>query len=1599
MRKYDYMQIGIASPEQIIEWCRRKVDGNLGEVKKHETINYRTLKPERDGLFCEIIFGPMKDYQCACGKSRKTGDRGGVCEKCKVELTESKVRRERMGFIRLAAPVVHTWYLRNTPSKIAILLDMKTRDVEDIVYLASYIVTDPGNVEELTEKQILTEQEYSSYQRRYGIKFKALTGAEAIKKLLQDLDLEELSKQLRNEIKGATKQRREKIIKRLDIVESFLRADEIGYITNPVSTDTGIDTYVEFYRGSGPTQPNCLRFKIDKAYDILSEMVLTLEMRVSSSNKSMSGHSNNFTSESKRYVGRVLPKNPDNKDIVEVQIEATYSPKFEKGDSGKIIGWTKDVFSEYNNITSIGAAPGHKYTTLFVSTRINKPEWMVMDVVPVIPPDLRPMVQLDGGRFATTDLNDLYRRIINRNNRLKKQFEQRAPNLITKNEKRMLQEAVDALIDNSKRNKKVVVDRNRPLKSLSDLLRGKQGRFRQNLLGKRVDYSGRSVIVVGPDLKMYQCGIPREMALILFKPFIISMLRKRDENNPEQPRAGIKRAKELIEKGAPEAMEALEKIVAEHPVLLNRAPTLHRLSIQAFEPKLVEGKAIRLHPLVTTAFNADFDGDQMPVHVPLSEEAQAEARLLMLASKNILAPKDGKPVVTPSQDMVLGNYYLTIEEPNVEKDGWVAKDINEVELAYENNQITLHSRIALPARALNCSRFTKEQQEKYLITTYGKIIFNTIFPKNEENAEEKFEEFPFVNEATIENLKVGTPDKYFVEKGANIKEAIRQLDLSVIEERCYKTNSDILKYFQKDPKNDEIFNIAKDRYNKEIGRVNIGPRSGIYQLAIDALNARYHTEQDIILRIEAKHKAKEIMRYIEDLKATDGAEEAIEAIETYYQDVIKDKDRIYKEALGTEIKKYIRSQKEKSDAAIQNQVSDVEAIEGDLRLTSWTDIEKIYVKDVKMIEDKIGDESFHFFEHTADLRNDCNARYINDISSIYQDLVKDLSTADVDKLYPTFENLNPAFNKKFLANIISEIFHQCRLAETSKALDRMKDLGFKYSTVAGITVSIFDVELLETKENILSQADYKYHKNREGYKLGTSTEEERAKSNIEVWTKSRNYIEDSIRVKMKDRATSNHIFMMADSGARGNTGNFTQLAGMRGLMARPSGESMEIPVRASFSEGLSMSEFFISTHGARKGSTDTALKTAESGYLTRRLVDVSHDITVTNEDCGTDKGVVVTALVARDGTEYVKLRERILGRFTSKPIYNNNNELVVDKGVFINNQIADKIIDSGIKSVEVRTLLTCDSPNGVCVKCYGSDLSTTDVVEKGEVVGIVAAQSIGEPGTQLTMRTFHSGGVAAGDDITQGLPRIQELFEARDPKGKAIISEIKGKVKEINQKQDQRYEIIIESPIPNNDKSYLTDSGKRPIVRVGQEIQPGDPLVEGMINPKELIRVSNVRNVESYILREVQKVYRAQGVEIADKHIEIIIKQMLQKVVVVDEGDTDLLPGTFVSKPDILKYIKDMYDQGKRIPIIKPVILGITRASLKADSFLSAASFQETTRVLTEAAIRGKKDHLEGLKENIIIGGIIPAGTGLIEEVELEYDEPSNITVNKFVAE
>ncbi|HHU55115.1 MAG TPA: DNA-directed RNA polymerase subunit beta' [Acholeplasmataceae bacterium] len=1238
MKKYDYIQLGIASPEEIRSW-------SYGEVKKHETINYRTLKPERDGLFCEVIFGPTKDYQCACGKSKRTTEKGKRCEKCGVELTESKVRRERMGHIELAAPVVHTWFLRNIPSKIALLLDMKTKEVEEIVYLASYIVTDPGEIEGLSKGRIMTEQEVSLFQREYGYKkFTALTGAEAIKKLLQELDLEQIAEELRKEIKTTTKQKREKIIKRLDVIEAFI-------------------------------------------------------------------------------------------------------------DSG------------------------------------NKPEWMVMEVIPVLPPDLRPMVQLDGGRFATTDLNDLYRRILNRNNRLRKQFEQRAPSLITKNEKRMLQEAVDALIDNGKRNRKVVVEKNRPLKSLSDLLRGKQGRFRQNLLGKRVDYSGRSVIAVGPDLQMYQCGIPREMALILFKPFIINALLNKYGDGADSlgTKISIKRAKEMIEEGHPDAMEELEKIVVEHPVLLNRAPTLHRLGIQAFEPKLVEGKAIRLHPLVTPAFNADFDGDQMAVHVPLSEEAQAEARLLMLASKNILAPKDGKPIVTPSQDMVLGNYYLTIEDKDDPRNGRVFKDINEVEIAYENKEIGLHTRIILPTKSLKNSKFKPEQLDRLFVTTYGKIVFNTIFPDSNDVGEPKI---PFINEPTIENITVGLSDRFLIPRGANIKEFL----------------------------------------------------------------------SDWITEQEAKKLDKKGKKYNKDLV------------------------------------------------------------------------------------------------------------------------------------------IPHPFRKRFLSQIIAEIFKQFKLVETSKSLDKMKDLGFKYSTLSGITVSAFDIKDIETKKDVLAAADKEVEKLNEDYEMGFISAEERRNLVIKVWQKAKNILEQDIVKDVEENFTENDLYIMSDSGARGNISNFVQLSGMRGLMAKPNGESMDIPIRSSFREGLTMSEFFISSHGSRKGSTDTALKTAESGYLTRRLVDVSQEVVVREDDCGTDKGMEVSELRENDGNVFVPLIDRIRGRFTNKPVINpKTNKVILGADEYIDDNKAEEIVKAGVKSVNIRTNLTCNSRDGVCVKCYGSDLSTGEIVEKGEVVGIIAAQSIGEPGTQLTMRTFHSGGVA-GEDITQGLPRIQELFEAREPKGKAIISEVDGIVKSIKEEKDNRFEIKIahyynKKPVVSNgeieEKTYLTDSGKAPIVKVNDFVKAGEPLTEGFIHPKELLRVSTVEAVEEYILSEVQKVYRSQGVEIADKHIEIIIKQMMQKVVVINEGDTNFLPGEQVSKHKIIDIIKDCAKEGLKPPVVKPLLLGITRASLKSDSFLSAASFQETTRVLTEAAIRGKKDTLEGLKENIVIGGLIPAGTGAVDISE------ENIIINK----
>ena len=1209
-RTFSHLKIRLASPDEIRQW-------SYGEVKTHETINYRTSKPEEGGLFCERIFGPTRDYQCACGK-KQSGNKGQICQKCGIEITESKVRRERMGHIELEAPVVHTWYLKNSPSRLAILLGIKAKALEEVVYHAAYIVTDPGTAP-LSKKQILTEQDFSALSEEYGNRFVALTGAEAVKKLLQELDLDKEVKSLRRKLKTSSKQKRDRIIKRLEVVEAFNNSD-------------------------------------------------------------------------------------------------------------------------------------------------NKPEWMVMDVIPVIPPDLRPMVALDGGRFATTDLNDLYRRILNRNNRLKKQKEQNAPRLITKNEKRMLQEAVDALFDNAKRGKKAAVERNRHLKSLSDMLRGKQGRFRQNLLGKRVDYSGRSVIIVGPDLEMYQCGIPREMAIILFKPFVLRELQKLQGNDANAK----KNANAKYDKMDDDVWQALEKVVREHPVLLNRAPTLHRLGIQAFEPKLIDGKAIRLHPLVTPAFNADFDGDQMAVHVPLSNEAQAEARLLMLASNNILNPKDGKPVVTPSQDMVLGNYYLTIEE-RLERtfagyraaerqkehdfknrnEGHFFMNYDEAYIAYQHEEIGLHTRIIVDPKSIN-QRFTDEQKHKYLVTTLGKLIFNRILPPS----------FPYLNEPTLENLEQKTPDKYFMAKGTNPKDVLASIPVP------------------------------------------------------------------------------------------------------------------------------------------------------------------------------------------------------------------------------------SPFKKKFLSQIIAQVFKELQISETSKMLDRLKDLGFKYSTVAGITVSFADINVYSKKDERLSQANHSIEEITDLFDQGWLTDSERRDLVIKEWQDARDDIQKGL---MEEFDSDNNIYMMSDSGARGNASNFAQLAGMRGLMNNPKGEIIEVPVKASFREGLTVSEFFISTHGARKGSTDTALKTAESGYLTRRLVDVSQDVIVVDEDCGTERGVLM-APIKEDTKEIVPLYDRIVGRYASKDVINpKTKQVLVKRNELITEEIGHAIIKADVEAVEIRSNLTCNSDNGVCAKCYGRNLATNTRVEVGEAVGVVAAQSIGEPGTQLTMRTFHTGGVASASDITQGLPRIQELFEARNPKGKAVISEVDGKVKSIDR---QRGGISIITIVDASDKEYkyTVDPNIEALVRKGASVKAGQKLTPGSINPKELLRVVSAEAAELYILEEVQKVYRAQGVEISDKHVELIIRQMLRRITVVTEGETELLPGTEVSVSEFKRENKKAFAQFKRPAVGRPILLGITRASLRSDSFLSAASFQETTRILTDAAIKGKTDELHGLKENVIIGGLIPAGTGILRETTFDYDRSNTYT-------
>ena len=1221
------IQVRLASPETILKWSH-------GEVTKPETINYRSQKAERDGLFCERIFGPTKDWECACGKYKKVRFKGVVCDRCGVEITKASVRRERMGHIHLAAPVAHIWYLRGIPSRMALLLDVTPKQLEEVVYFVSYIVTDPKE-SGLAYKQILSEREFRENQAIYGSTgFTAQTGAEAVLRLLQDVDLESEYQEVQDALEKAQGEKRKKLIKRLDTINAFRNSE-------------------------------------------------------------------------------------------------------------------------------------------------NLPEWMILTNIPVIPPDLRPMLQLDGGRFATSDLNDLYRRVITRNNRLRKLLDLGTPNIIVQNEKRMLQESVDALIDNGRRSKPITGAGGRALKSLSHSLKGKQGRFRQNLLGKRVDFSGRSVIAVGPDLKMYQCGIPREMAVNLFKPFIINEIVNQGlAQNP-------KNAEKLIERRDPRIWDVVETVIDGYPVLMNRAPTLHRLGIQAFLPKLVEGRAMRLHPLVCTAFNADFDGDQMAIHVPLGEEARAEALVMMLGSHNILGPKDGKPIVTPGQDMVMGNFYLTMEETKEEffaeakhyeevgcpleaahwhrfgeSEGHVYTDEDEVMMAYQSKQVHLHTRIALPVCNMHKTSFDEKHKNDYLITTVGKIVFNSMFP----------EDFPYINEVSKENF-ISTPDKYFITPGQNIKE------------------------------------------------------------------------------------------YIEAMPLVD------------------------------------------------------------------------------------------------------------------------------------------AVKKKDLGKVIAEVFKRYDADQTAEILDQIKSLGFEYSTVAGITVALSDIEVAPHKDEYIDEGRVKADQLKHLQRKGMLTMEEWERHLSKMWDDQKDKIVTSL---MKNLPRKNPINMMATSGARGNASNFTQLAGMRGLMAKPghakagAGEYVptiiEVPIYSCFREGLNVSEFFISTHGVRKGLTDTALKTAESGYLTRRLVDVAQDVIIKEDDCGTDKGYWIETLMDRKTNSVIEpLQDRLVGRYSKQDVTDpKTGELIIASDEFITDELAKKIVDAGVTGMYIRSVFTCKSRLGICRKCYGRNMATGKDVEVGEAIGIMAAQSIGEPGTQLTMRTFHTGGVAGAgaEDITQGLPRVEELFEARCPKGVAVIAQISGEITSIERIEGtMRQEVIITNEHESVSHKINANQSMRPWVQVGAKIEAGVALTEGPLDPKELLRVAGVREVQDYILKEVKKVYQSQGIEISDKHLEVMIKQMMKKVIVVDSGDTDLNVGVQLSLNNITKINRNALLSGKTPATFKPVLLGISKSSVETDSFLSAASFQETTKVLTDATIKGKVDHLIGLKENVIIGKLIPAGTGC------QGDRPQNLIV------
>ena len=1262
VNRYAAVKVGLASPEKILEW-------SYGEVLKAETINYRSQKPELDGLFCERIFGPSKDYECHCGKYKKIRFQGMVCEKCGVEITSKSVRRERMGHIELATPVAHIWYIKGISPKMGLVLDIPAKQVEEVIYFMSQVVLDPGTCKHLSKGDVLDEKtarerfsviiegileglDPESYEYTYGSSLlerinnpkepfefsnnanfisdytnaKFGVGAEAIRELLRSLDVEAEFNKIRAELKetqGDKNQKRVKLLKRLEVINSFRQSD-------------------------------------------------------------------------------------------------------------------------------------------------NKPEWMILSVLPVIPPDLRPLLQLDGGRLAASDLNDLYRRVISRNLRLKKLQDMNAPTVILNNEKRMLQEAVDALIDNGRKNKPVTGAGGRALKSLSHSLKGKQGRFRQHLLGKRVDYSGRSVIAVGPDLKMYQCGLPREMAVQLFRPFIACELIKRGIVDSH------KKADKLIDKMDDRIWDVVQAVSKEHPVLLNRAPTLHRLSIQAFEPKLVEGKAIRLHPLVCSAFNADFDGDQMAVHVPLSEEAKTEARVLMLASNNILSPKDGTPIVNPSQDMLLGMYYLSKEynksdflevAENFEKngdtkmaesyryfaecDGKVFKDTDSVLLAYETNQIHAHNRVVVKVSGMNKPCFAKYNQDDYVLTSVGKIIFNKIFPHD----------FQYLNEFDRKSF-TKMDDRFLIKKGTNIKEYVENLPVA----KPYKKG-------------------------------DFGP-------------------------------------------------------------------------------------------------------------------------------------------------------------------------------------------------IISEVFNKFKTVETSKMLDNLKDLGFKFSTKSGVTIAISDIKVVPEKAEIIAEADKAVDKTNAMFEKGLLDEKGRYEAVIRKWEEVKKKVSNYVEQQFKSDKF-NPLCIISESGARGSIKNFSQLCGMRGPMANTTGETIEIPIKSSFREGLTVSEFFISTHGARKGNTDTALKTADAGYLTRRLIDVSHDIIINEEDCGCDRGSIVSDIInEKENTIISSLENRLYGRNAMRDVINpKTGEVIVHANELISAEKAKEIVDAGIKEVEIRTLFTCKSEQGVCKKCYGLNLATGNEVEIGEAVGVMAAQSIGERGTQLTMRTFHTGGVA-GADITQGLPRIQELVEARNPKGEALISEISGEVLEINE-SNGRSEIIIANKYDK--KTYMTNYGSKVVVKVGDTVKNGQQLTDGSINPKQLLEVSDVKAVQKYILKEIKKVYKLQGDEISDKHVEVIVRQMLRKMTVLESGDSDLLPGTRIGITEFTKINKEVLLRGGRPAVARPMILGITKASLETDSFLSSASFQETNRMLTDAVIKGKYDYLKGLKENVIVGKLIPAGTGLSVHQDIaddiEFDE------------